>query len=579
MTAEPQVDQPGLGMLRATVAEVAERARIDTKSFRSDLLAGLTVAVAGVPDAMAAGVLAGVSPMLGLYADMVGPIAGGRLASSALMVVMDTSASALVAGQSLRLLDTAQRESALAMMVIIAGALQVLFGALRFGRLVRFVSYSVMTGFLAGVSVLLILSQLPVVAGTSANGGNKVIQTVDLLRHATSVDPGSLTVAAVTIVTALLLNRLGFQKFSALVAIVLATGVAAVADMNRVEAVRDIGEIARGIPMPAFPTVMPTVDVLTGALSVAVVVLVQGAGVGQSVPNPDGSRASASRDFVAQGVANLASGFFRGIPVGGSVGATALGVASGARRRWASVFSGVWTAVIVIGFPGVIGRVAMPSLGAVLILAGFASIKPSDVRSVWRAGWPSRIAIAVTFCATLTLPIQAAVGLGVVLSALLYVNESSSDISVVELRRLPGGKVEERKGPATLTSNELTVLDVYGPLSFAGARTLDRLLPSTRGVERPAVVLRLRGQTEVGATLVNVLTRYAEAIRAAGGRLYLSGIRPEAHHHLTDGGLFTEDGPLRVYHATPVVGESTARAALHANEWLATAQPSPAVPP
>jgi SulP family sulfate permease len=444
MTAEPQVDQPGLGMLRATVAEVAERTRIDTKSIRSDLLAGLTVAVAGVPDAMAAGVLAGVSPMLGLYADMVGPIAGGLLASSALMVVMDTSASALVAGQSLRSLDTAQRESALAMMVILAGALQVIFGALRFGRLVRFVSYSVMTGFLAGVSVVLILSQLPVVAGTSANGGNKVIQTVDLLRHATSIDPGSLTVAAVTIVTALLLNRLGFQKFSALVAIALATGVAAVAGMRGVEAVRDIGEIARGIPMPAFPTVMPTFDVLTGALSVAVVVLVQGAGVGQSVPNPDGSRASASRDFVAQGVANLASGFFRGIPVGGSVGATALGVASGARRRWASVFSGVWTAVIVIGFPGVIGRVAMPSLGAVLILAGFASIKPSDVRSVWRAGWPSRIAIVVTFCATLTLPIQAAVGLGVVLSALLYVNDSSSDISVVELRRLPDGKVEER---------------------------------------------------------------------------------------------------------------------------------------
>ena len=571
MSREPQVDQPGLGPLRAIVAEVAERARGRTASIRSDCIAGLTVAVAGVPDAMAGGVLAGVNPMLGLYANMVGPVAGGLLASSALMVVMDTSASALVAGQSIRTLDPGQRESALALMVILAGAIQILFGALRLGRLTRFVSYSVMTGFLAGVSVVLVLSQLPVVAGVAVSGSNKVVQTFDLFTQLTEVDPGSLTVAAVTAATALALNRFGFRKFSSLVAIALATSVAIAARMERVEVVQDIGAISRGIPMPALPSLAPALDVLTGAFSVALVVLVQGAGVAQSVPNPDGTRSSASRDFIAQGAANLAAGFFRGIPVGGSVGATALGVASGAGRRWASVFSGIWTAVIVIGFPSIIARVAMPSLAAVLILAGLASIKPSDLGAVWRAGWPSRLVVVTTFLATLLLPIQGAVGLGVVLSALLYLNESSSDISVVELRRRPDGKFEEHKSPEKLASNGLTVLDVYGPLFFAGARTLEQLLPSPRGADRPAVVIRLRGHTDVGATLVSVLTRYAEMVRAGGGRLYLSGIHPEAQHHLTVGGLFKDSGPLRVYQATRVLGESTTQAADDANEWLSLA--------
>jgi SulP family sulfate permease len=437
MMPESQIDQPGLGALRAIVAEVAGRTRGETGSIRADCIAGLTVAIAGVPDAMAAGVLAGVSPVLGLYADMVGPVAGGLLASSARMVVMETSASALVAGQSLRSLDAGQREGALAMMVILAGVLQILFGVLRLGRLVRFVSYSVMTGFLAGVSVVLILSQLPVVSGMSADGSNRVSETLDLLRHAGAADPGSLIVAGVTIATVLIVNGIGPSRFSTLLAIAVATTVAAATGMINVERVHDIGEISRGFPMPALPPLRPAIDVLTGALSVALVVLVQGAGVGQSVPNPDGTRSSASRDFIAQGAANVAAGFFRGIPVGGSVGATALGVASGARRRWASVFAGVWTAVIVIGFPGVIGRVAMPSLGAVLIVAGVASIRLPDVRAVWRAGGASRIAVVATFCATLALPIQWAVGLGVMLSAILYLHGSSSDISVVELRRRP----------------------------------------------------------------------------------------------------------------------------------------------
>ena len=83
---------------------------------------------------------------------------------------------------------------------------------------------------------------------------------------------------------------------------------------------------------------------VTGALAVAAIILVQGAGVSQSVPNPDGSRRSMSRDFIAQGAANVASGFFRGLPVGGSLSTTALTVISGARSRWAAIFAGLWMA-------------------------------------------------------------------------------------------------------------------------------------------------------------------------------------------------------------------------------------------
>jgi len=308
--------------------------------------------------------------------------------------------------------------------------------------------------------------------------------------------------------------------------------------------------------------------VLTGALAVAVIILVQGAGVSQSVTDPNGSRSSMSRDFIGQGAANVAAGLFRGLPVGGSLSATALNVVSGARTRWAAIFAGLWVALIVILFPGLVSYVAMPALGALLIFAGVSAIKPADALSVWETGWSSRLAGGVTLLGTLVLPIQIAVAIGVVLSAFLYLNHSSADLSVGELVERPDGRIEERKAPKHLPSDQVTVLDVYGSLSYAGARTLERLLPSPQGARNPVVILRLRGRTTVGATLVDVLSTYAGRLRAANGRLLLSGISEDARHHLDHDGKIRMSGPVRLYEATPIIGQATRQAYADAHAWL-----------
>ena len=252
--------------------------------------------------------------------------------------------------------------------------------------------------------------------------------------------------SALTLVLALTLPRTKLGNFGRLVAIIVPSVLAALLHLDSVAVVRDVGEIPGGIPTPHLPSFSNiSFDVVTGALTVAVIILVQGAGVSQSVPNPDGSRRSMSRDFLGQGAANVASGFFRGLPVGGSLSTTALTVISGARTRWAAIFAGLWMALLVIVFPGLVSYVAMPALGVLLILASISTIKPSEALSIWNTGWPSRLASITTFLSTLFLPIQAAVGFGVVLSALLYVNESSTDVSLVELVKRPDERIKERK--------------------------------------------------------------------------------------------------------------------------------------
>ncbi len=225
-------------------------------------------------------------------------------------------------------------------------------------------------------------------------------------------------------------------------------------------------------------------------------------------------------------------------------------------------------ALLVVVFPSVVSYVAMPALGVLLILASVSTIKPSEALSIWNTGWPSRLAGVATFLSTLFLPIQAAVGIGVVFSALIYVNESSTDISVVELVKRDDGLIEEHKAPKQLQSNKATVLDVYGHLFYAGARTLERMLPKPHGAENPVVILRLRGRTNLGATLVEVLANYADKLQEANGRLYLTGISEGAYAQVVRTGKLRLTGPVRVYEATPIRGQSTQEAVADARTWL-----------
>ena len=566
---DPAIDQPGLKRLREAVDFVARRAP-SRRTIRHDAVAGLTVTVGVVPDGMANGLLAGVNPIYGLYANIIGPIVGGLLSSSRLMVIDSTSSAALVAGQAIGGVPHEDRASALFFTVMVAGVITAAFGLLRLGRLTRFVSFSVMTGFVAGIGVVLVLSQLRTVTGISAEGGNSLTQTADLVANLADLDVPSVALAVLALALAVGLARTPLRKMAGLIAIAVPTAIAAIIGLDGVALVRDVGEIGGGIPSPFIPSLgNVSVETLTGGASVAAIVLVQAAGVSQSAPNEDGSRSDASRDAIAQGAANLASGAFRGLPVGGSLSGTALGVVSGARGRWTGILSGVWMGVIVLVFPSLISRVVMPALGALLIVAAIGSIHPSEVVGVWRAGWPSQLAAATTFVSTLILPIQVAVGFGVVLSALLYLNESSTDISVVELVAHPDGRIEERPAPERLASDRVTVLDVYGRLFFAGARTLDRRLPEVPiDIEHPAVILRLRGKTSLGATTVDVLSTYADRLRGVKGRLYVTGAGDAALEHLMRTGRFERPDDVKVFEATPVLFEATRRAKADADAWL-----------
>ena len=542
--------------------------RPERRDLRADLVAGLPRAISSVPDGMAAAVLVGVNPIHGLYASFAGPIAGGLSSSTRLMVITTTSAAALAAGSALQGVESADRPQALFLLTLIAGVVMIVAGIARMGRYMRFVSHSVMIGFLTGVSANIFFGQIPDLTGAEASGDFALAKAVDVLIHPSRIDIASLLAGLAALAILVGLSRTRLATVSALIALVVPTVAVAIAGADSVTRVEDAGEIPSGIPVPQLPDLsLLSLPLVTGALAVAAIVLVQGSGVAEAAPNRDGTVSNPNHDFIAQGVGNLAAGFFRGQPVGGSVGQTALNQTVGARSRWAAIFSGLWMLVILAAFSGVVGLVAMPTLAAVLIFAAAASIRPGELRTILRTGPTSQIAIISTFCATLFLPVAAAVGIGVTLSLLLQLNQEAMDLKVVELKPANGGRWTEHPPPERLPSHQATVLDVYGSLLYAGARTLGAKLPDTTGAEAPAVVLRLRGRTSVGATFVKVVADYAAALDAVGGRLYLSGVDHSLAELLHRTDRVDVSGPISVFEATELIGESTEHALQEAETW------------
>ena len=457
------------------------------------MIAGLPGAIGSVPDGMAAAVLVGVNPAQGLYASFAGPIVGGLSSNTRMMVITTTSAAALAAGSALQGIPADRRPAAVPLLVIMVGIALVAAGIARLGRYVRFVSYSVMIGFLTGIAVNIVCGQLADLTGAPARGAFPLAKAVDVLVHPAAIVPASLLAGLGALAILVGLSRTRLRALSALLALVLPSVAVALAGADRVARVGDQGDLPRGVPLPHLPDVR--------------FLLVRhrrprpGHRGHHPRPGRRGRRGRAEpwrRQAQSQpghhrpGSRNLASGFLRGIAVGGSVGQTALNVAAGAKTRWAAIWSGLWMLIILLIFSGLVAKIAVPVLGAILIFAAVGSLRPAEVRTILRTGRISQVVVITTFAATLFLPVAAAVGIGVALSLLLQLNQEAMDLAVVELVPTDDGRFREQKPPAVLTSGHATILDVYGSLLYAGARTLQVRLPDPGEARSPVVVLRLR---------------------------------------------------------------------------------------
>lgn len=541
--------------------------KFDQKTLLADAVAGLTFAVVNIPQGMANAVLANVNPVLGLYTLMIATPIGALATSSVFMNVSTTSALSVAAGDAMVTIPAAERTVYLAALVLLTGLVQLLLGVLRLGSLLRFVSNAVMVGFITGVATLIVLGQTGDLTGYTSPFGNRVLKLLDLILRWQQTHWPTFAIGILTIALIVVLGRSRAAKMAMVLALVISTVAAGLSP----EAVPLVGDITQ-MPNQLFNFALPNFSAMVGlfptAFAIAIIGLVQGAGVSQSYPNPDGRYPNNSGDFTGQGVANIAAGFFQGIPAGGSMSGTAVTVNAGAKTRWANIFAGLFVIPLVLLLGDFVMRVPLPALAGLLIVVGFQSFKPQDVLTVWQTGPAPRSAMVLTFVSTLVIPLQYAVFVGMVVSILLHVFKSSNKVSVVEFELVEHGFPIEHKPPAQLKPQQLIVLYVYGNIFFAAAAAFEAQLPQVKDASRPVVVLLLRGRDEIGSTFIGVLQRYNQALQANGGALFLAGVAPHVRKQLLRTGVGQQIGEDHIFLQQPQLGEAMNSAIAVARQWL-----------
>ncbi|CCH86972.1 putative Sulphate transporter [Modestobacter italicus] len=543
---------------------------MDRRGLGKDAVSGMVLGVESVPDGLASGLLAGVNPLAGLYGYLYGMVGAAFLTGTTFMAVQATGAMALVVAD----VDLASYQDparALFTLAVLTGFVMILAGVLRAGTLLRFVPTAVMTGFVTAVGLNILLGQLANFTGFESDAGNRVLRALDLVLHPWGVDVWVLTVGVVTTAAIVLLQRTPLRSLGLVVAIVLGSLLAAGLDRwgHDVPLVSDLADIPNSLPGPVLPDLSDTASLSLAAVSLAFVGLVQGAAISAGIPNPDGARGDPNRDFVGQGAGNLAAGLFQGMPVGGSMSASALLVASGAHSRLALVVAAGVMAVTVLLFADVVGLVAMPALAALLIVVAVGTIKPAAVLSVWRTGPVQAALMGVTLVLTLLVPLQYAVLVGVGLAIVAFVAQQSNRLTVRRLVPSPDGRMRECDAPRTLPAGTVTVLQPYGSLFFASAPVFRAQLPRVDDSSAPAVVvLRFRGVDQFALSIIDVLRGYAGELSAVGSRLVLVVSSDRAVRQLEDVGLAAQLGTHGVYRGWEWLGEAVRRAYQDSQQWI-----------
>jgi SulP family sulfate permease len=543
--------------------------KVPRKTFIGDLISGLVMAVVSIPGGLANGLLAGVNPIFGLYSIIAGTTVAALFTSSVIMNVDSTGATALATLDVMSDVPSEQQLAYLVVLGLLVGLFMLALGLLKLGFLVRFISNAVMTGFLSGLGVLTILSQIGDLTSYSSEASNKVMSTIDAMIHWREIDPLSLAVGLVTILIILAVNRTRFVKYSFFVAVLLMTALVALFDPGTVALVGDTTEIPRSLPSLNLPDLTLIPALILPALAIAIIALVQAAGVSGSVPNPGGDYPDPSGDFRGQGAGNLAVGLVGGIPVGGSLSGTFLIQSVGGKSRWANIFTGVFAAIAILLIGPLIEMIPMPTLAGLLIVVGFSMINVPRIQTVWQTGPAPLVVMLITFIATLFAPIQAAVTLGVMLNILIHIFRSAEAVRLERIVPLDDGGFGEADVPEDLPNNEIVILHPIGNLFFAGVAELEDKLPNVGQVHGSVVIFRLRDRDEVGSTFIRAIERYTRDLQVRGNILMLEGINQQVLGQLERTDLLDLIGEENIFLGHPKFGAALNEALAAAEGWIA----------
>jgi SulP family sulfate permease len=494
--------------------------RVTRSSWKSDLVAGVTVGIVALPLALAFAVSSGVGAEVGLVTAIIAGLVAAVFGGSNVQVSGPTGAMVVV----LAPIVAQHGPSAVVAVSVMAGIIVLAAGVLRLGRSVSYIPWPVIEGFTAGIAIIIFLQQVPAAVGVSGGkfSTNAVIAAAQAIFRAdwpAAILP--IAAAAVVIAVIAVLGRITPAIPGAFIGIIIVSLVAVAARLP----LDTIGELPRSLPSPKLPGIpIDAVPALIGpAFAVAALAAIESllsARVAATLA--DTGHVKADRELVGQGLASVASGLFGGMPATGAIARTAVNVRSGARSRLAAIVHAVFLLLVVLVAADVVAFIPLAALSGVLMMTSARMVSPANIRRVIRSGKSSALIFTITLIVTVTFDLVIAVGIGFAVAAFFALRT---------VGKLSDARREELPGDAVVGDERIGLFRVDGSLFFGAADRLVERVAEEPGVE--VVIIRLSGVQILDSTGAHALGELVSMLEKRGVTVLIKGVRPE-HRRLLE---------------------------------------------
>jgi high affinity sulfate transporter 1 len=521
--------------------------------LRPDIFAGLTTGAVVVPKAMAYATVAGLPVQVGIYTAFVPMVIYALLGTSRPLSVSTTTTLGILTGAQLAAVaptgDPAQLLAATATLTVLVGVMLLAASLLRLGAIASFISEPVLTGFKAGVGLVIVLDQVPKLLGIHFDKGSFLHNLVALVGHLPQTSLATLAVGV-----AMLAILVGLERFSprtpaplaAMAVGIAASGLLALQTFG----VETVGEIPLGLPAYTAPNLALVDQLWPGALGIALMSFTESIAAARAFAGRDEPRPDPNRELIATGLGNVAGGLFGAMPGGGGTSQTAVNRSAGARSQLAGLVTAAVSLATLLLLAPLLGLMPQATLAAVVIVYSIGLIEPAEFRAILRIRRMEFLWAAAAFAGVVVLGTLKGIVVAVIMS-LVALSYQAARPKVYVLGRKPGTDVFRPLSPDhpdDETFPGLLMARPEGRLFFANAQHVGDQLMSLIERDRPAIVaLDCSAIPDIEYSALKLLIEGEERLRAQGILLWVVRLNPEARQMVERSPLWETLGPDRLF--------------------------------
>lgn len=514
-------------------------------TFLRDLTAGLTVGIVALPLALAFAIASGVGPERGLYTAIVAGFLISALGGSRVQIGGPTGAFVVIVSG----IVAKYGYQGLAVCTLMAGILLIIMGLARFGGMIKFIPFPVVTGFTSGIAVVIFSSQIKDLLGLRMETvPAEFFEKWEAYWHALgTINPAAAAVGLGTAAVVFIQRRVAPRVPGMILAMIGATVLVHLLKLPVETIGSRFGELPSTLPAPQVPLTDPghLRELISPALTVALLAAIESLLSATVADGMVGTRHRSNTELVGQGVANIASSIFGGIPATGAIARTATNVKSGARTPVAGMVHALTLLVILLAAAPLAKLIPLACLAGILVVVSWQMSEIEHFRRLLRSPRSDVAVLVITFVLTVVVDLTVAVQVGVVLAAMLFIRRMAEITNVGALTRELKDRDEDPEDPLSIAMRNVPpaveVYEIDGPFFFGAAETFQDAMRNLRKAPR-VLILRMRNVPALDATGIHVLREFHLQCQRDGTHLILSGVHTQPLAALMRSGVYEEIG-------------------------------------